>query len=72
MNNIFWFSIFQKFREYVLNSNRVARLQAKYEHIRVTLGDQTSQPQDGGLTLTRRLNTGKRYNFYQEYNIIIE
>ena len=51
----------QKFREYVLNSNRVARLQAKYEHIRVTLGDQTNQSQDGGMTLTRRLHAGKRY-----------
>ena len=51
----------QKFREYVLNSNRMARLQAKYDHIRVTLGDQTSQAQDGILTLTRRANTGKRY-----------
>ena len=57
---IFQYLILQKFREYVLNSNRVARLQAKYEHIRVTLGDQTSQSQDGGLTLTRRLNPGKR------------
>ena len=40
----------------------MARLQAKYEHIRVTMGDQTSQSQDGGLTLTRRLHAGKRYN----------
>ena len=45
----------------MLNSNRVARLQAKYEHIRVTLGDQTNQSQDGGMTLTRRLHAGKRY-----------
>ena len=31
----------QKFREYVLNSNRIARLTAKYENIRATLGDKS-------------------------------
>jgi len=30
----------QKFREYILNSNRISRLQAKYDHIRKCLGDQ--------------------------------
>ena len=30
-----------KFREYILNSNRLARLTAKYEHIRAVLGDQS-------------------------------
>ena len=29
-----------KFREYILNSNRISRLQAKYDHIRNCLGDQ--------------------------------
>ena len=53
--------IFQKFREYVLNSNRIARLQAKYDHIRVTLGDQSSvHPEVGVLTLTRRPNAARR------------
>ena len=28
-----------KFREYILNSNRIARLQAKYDNIRKCLGD---------------------------------
>lgn len=51
----------QKFREYVLNSNRLARLTAKYENIRSTLGDKTSQPSlEGVLTLTRRPNTARR------------
>ena len=31
-----------KFREYVLNSNRISRLQAKYDHIRTRLGDKSS------------------------------
>jgi len=31
----------QKFREYILNSNRISRLQAKYENIRESLGDQS-------------------------------
>ena len=30
-----------KFREYILNSNRISRLQAKYENIRESLGDQS-------------------------------
>ena len=51
----------QKFREYVLNSNRMSRLQAKYDNIRVTLGDQTIQAAEGNLTLTRRPNVGRRY-----------
>ena len=59
---------FQKFREYVLNSNRIARLTAKYENIRSTLGDKSShsnldgQPGNGAgvLTLTRRPNTARR------------
>ena len=50
----------QKFREYVLNSNRMSRLQAKYDNIRVTLGDQTLQAAEGNLTLTRRPNVGRR------------
>merc|ERR1719510_747743 len=49
-----------KFREYVLNSNRMSRLQAKYDNIRVTLGDQTFQAAEGNLTLTRRPNVGRR------------
>jgi len=52
---------FQKFREYVLNSNRMSRLQAKYDHIRVTLGDQASHPAEGNFTLTRRQNTSRRW-----------
>ena len=31
-----------KFREYILNSNRISRLQAKYDHIRKCLGDKNS------------------------------
>ena len=31
-----------KFREYILNSNRISRLQAKYDHIRKCLGDKSS------------------------------
>merc|ERR1719300_1630328 len=42
----------QKFREYILNSNRLARLQAKYEHIRQTVGDQNGAAVTG-LTLPR-------------------
>ena len=41
-----------KFREYILNSNRLARLQAKYEHIRQTVGDQAGSAVTG-LTLPR-------------------
>jgi SLIT-ROBO Rho GTPase activating protein len=44
----------------VLNSNRIARLQAKFDHIRLTLGDQTSQSSEGVLTLTRRPNAARR------------
>ena len=54
------YCILQKFREYVLNSNRMSRLQAKYDNIRVTLGDQTLQAAEGNLTLTRRPNVGRR------------
>ena len=57
----------QKFREYVLNSNRIARLTAKYENIRSTLGDKSSHSNLDGqgngagvLTLTRRPNTARR------------
>ena len=50
----------KKFREYVLNSNRMARLQAKYDHIRMTLGDQTNQAYEGISTLTRRPNVSRR------------
>ena len=53
--------LFQKFREYVLNSNRMARLQAKYDHIRMTLGDQSNQPNEGQSTLSRRPNVNRRY-----------
>ena len=60
----------QKFREYVLNSNRMARLQAKYDHIRVTLGDQTLQSAEGNLTLTRRPNVGRRYVFTKKKSVI--
>merc|ERR1719471_1335585 len=50
----------QKFREYILNSNRLARLQAKYEHIRQTVGDQSGSAVTG-LTLPRPItNTRKR------------
>ena len=50
----------QKFREYILNSNRLARLQAKYEHIRQTVGDQAGSTVTG-LTLPRPItNTRKR------------
>eukprot|EP00096_Caligus_rogercresseyi_P000876 TRINITY_DN1143_c0_g1_i7.p1 TRINITY_DN1143_c0_g1~~TRINITY_DN1143_c0_g1_i7.p1 ORF type:complete len:1149 (+),score=380.76 TRINITY_DN1143_c0_g1_i7:406-3852(+) len=49
-----------KFKEYVLNSNRVARLQAKYDHICKTLGDDSSHPTEGILTLTRRPNSARR------------
>ena len=51
---------FQKFREYVLNSNRMARLQAKYDHIRMTLGDQSNQANEGPSTLSRRPNISRR------------
>merc|ERR1719219_3149126 len=47
----------KKFREYVLNSNRMARLQAKYDHICMTLGDQSNQ---GQSTLSRRPNVNRR------------
>ena len=50
----------KKFREYVLNSNRMARLQAKYDHIRMTLGDQTNQASEGISTLSRRPNVSRR------------
>ncbi len=40
-----------KFREYILNSNRIARLQAKYDHIRKCLGEQ-STCSGGGATAT--------------------
>ena len=53
--------LFQKFREYVLNSNRMARLQAKYDHIRMTLGDQSNQSNEGQSTLSRRPNVNRRY-----------
>ena len=53
--------LLQKFREYVLNSNRMARLQAKYDHIRMTLGDQSNQPNEGQSTLSRRPNVNLRY-----------
>ncbi|XP_040563935.1 SLIT-ROBO Rho GTPase-activating protein 1 isoform X2 [Lepeophtheirus salmonis] len=49
-----------KFREYVLNSNRVARLQAKYDNICKTLGDESTHPTEGILTLTRRPNSARR------------
>ena len=49
----------KKFREYVLNSNRMARLQAKYDHIRMTLGDQTNLT-EGNSTLSRRPNVSRR------------
>ena len=50
----------KKLREYVLNSNRMSRLQAKYDHIRVSLGDQTNQSNEGPLPLSRRPNSGRR------------
>ena len=52
----------------------MARLQAKYDHIRVTLGDQTLQTAEGNLTLTRRPNVGRRYvevRFHEKKNIVI-
>jgi len=57
-----------KFRHYVMNSNRIARLQAKYEHIRGTLGhsngslDVAAVPAEGqgALTLTRRPHASRR------------
>ena len=57
----------------MLNSNRMARLQAKYDHIRVTLGDQTLQSAEGNLTLTRRPNVGRRYvnnRFHEKKSVI--
>ena len=42
----------------------MARLQAKYDNIRVTLGDQTYQAAEGNLTLTRRPNVGRRDVIY--------
>ena len=51
----------------MLNSNRIARLTAKYENIRSTLGDKSSHSNldqsgngAGVLTLTRRPNTARR------------
>ena len=52
----------------MLNSNRIARLTAKYENIRSTLGDKSSHSNLDGhtgngagvLTLTRRPNTARR------------
>ncbi|XP_059099709.1 SLIT-ROBO Rho GTPase-activating protein 1-like isoform X3 [Tigriopus californicus] len=54
-----------KFREYVLNSNRIARLQAKYDNLRHTLGDKSNSHAsaanaEGMLTLTRRPNVARR------------
>ena len=54
----------KKFREYVLNSNRMARLQAKYDHIRMTLGDQPNQASEGNSTLSRRPNVSRRYRIF--------
>ena len=51
----------------------MARLQAKYDHIRVTLGDQTLQSAEGNLTLTRRPNVGRRYvnnRFHEKKNML--
>ena len=52
----------------------MARLQAKYDHIRVTLGDQTLQTAEGNLTLTRRPNVGRRYvevRFHEKKKILL-
>ena len=55
----------KKFREYVLNSNRIARLQAKHNHISKVVGsggDQSNQlsGEAGQLTMTRKTQSHRR------------
>jgi len=55
----------KKFREYVLNSNRIARLQAKHNHISKVVGsggDQSNQlsGESGQLTMTRKTQSHRR------------
>ena len=47
-----------KFREYILNSNRISRLQAKYDHIRKCLGDKSSS--GPASTLPRPIANSRR------------
>ena len=49
-----------KFREYILNSNRIARLQAKYDHIRKCLGEQNSSASGATATLPRPIANSRR------------
>ena len=49
----------QKFREYILNSNRISRLQAKYDNIRGMLGDQVGTPL-ASATLPRPITNTRR------------
>ena len=49
----------QKFREYILNSNRISRLQAKYDNIRGMLGDQVGAPL-ASATLPRPITNTRR------------
>jgi len=49
-----------KFREYILNSNRISRLQAKYENIRESLGDQSGSGTLMAATLPRPITNTRR------------
>jgi len=51
---------FQKFRDYMLTANRIARLQAKYDHIRKVLGD-TAQGSSTSPALAQSIITGAFY-----------
>jgi SLIT-ROBO Rho GTPase activating protein len=47
-----------KFREYILNSNRISRLQAKYDHIRKCLGEHSCS--NATATLPRPITNSRR------------
>jgi SLIT-ROBO Rho GTPase activating protein len=47
-----------KFREYILNSNRISRLQAKYDHIRKCLGEHSCS--SATATLPRPITNSRR------------
>jgi len=49
-----------KFRGYILNSNRISRLQAKYDHIRNCLGDKSSAAGGATATLPRPIANSRR------------